>query len=55
MREPITVESYVLRDGVPISVDSLTEKDRETLAHEIKLTYLTELFRGQAEVKEQNP
>ena len=55
MRKPITAESYVIRDGVLISVDSLSEKERETLARRIRLTYLTELCRGQAEVKEQNP
>ena len=55
MNETITVESYVVRNGAPISVDSLSQKEQADLAYRIKLTYLTELYRGQAEVTLQKP
>lgn len=47
-REPIRVEAYVTVDGKEVNVDELTPEQKVKLATWLKVTYLNELFRGQA-------
>lgn len=48
-REPIRVEAYVTVNGIETNVDDLTPEQRERLGTWLRVTYLNELFRGQAE------
>ena len=43
--------SYVSGENGPIPADSLDEGQRETLSRWLRITYLTELCRGKAEVR----
>lgn len=50
MKQTIRTESYILREGRQIPVGSLCETDRQELSRWLRMTWLTELTRGRAEV-----
>ena len=48
MKQDIQIESFVIVDGVPVPVTSLSEEKRAALSRWLRETYLQELFRGRA-------
>lgn len=45
----IHTASYVRKDGEPVRLDSLPEETRQKIATQLMITYMNELYRGQAE------
>ena len=50
MKQIIRTESCILREGEQVPVGSLTETDRRELSRWLRMTWLTELCRGRAEI-----
>lgn len=50
MKQTIQTESYVVQENEPHPVSLLPEEERQALARWLRMTWLTELSRGRAEV-----